>query len=585
MDIKPSAMTINQLLGSKCTFSIPRYQREYSWEKNNYQEFLEDMLDGISIENGKSSSSQYFLGAMVFVGNMDKSGNKLDVVDGQQRLTTITVLFSALSDHFKEIGNDKLSEKVFDYIMTEDVNGEEVRIIQSKTSYPFFSFYIQDREKAVAISANSEEEICVKNAFEYLYKMTSEEEIKKYLEKKNSKEIIKRFNYEDFLKALRDQVINSTVVTICTEKKDEANKIFEILNAKGKKLASVDMIKNQVFSVLSKKEPDEAELKWSKVKENIYRGNNTSGLTTFFRHYWISKYANSSEAKLFANFRKTIKPTTEETYRCFLDDLIVNSQYYSQVINPRREDYNDNKQYYWLVQSLKILTYNFNITQIRTLLMALFDAKKRKILKVKVLKNLIIYLEGFHFCYNALLSRRANVLDTKYGSYARKIRACNTHEEVNKVISDLKKSMDDIYPKYQEFRDAFTVLTFSKKDNPDNDKVKYAINKLNCFYSCSKQELFAEDGSIEHILPESYGEYALNIGNMILLEMNLNSDAGNLSYEEKKADYYVKSSYNWVKKFIEIHPTWEKNEITNRAEKMAEQFYYGVLGRKRESEL
>ena len=107
MDIKPSTMTITQLLSSRCQFSIPRFQREYSWEKRNYQEFFDDMLGCLKIDgNGKICDMPYFLGTMLFIGNLEMAGQTLDVVDGQQRLTIITILFSAISDHFREIGND-----------------------------------------------------------------------------------------------------------------------------------------------------------------------------------------------------------------------------------------------------------------------------------------------------------------------------------------------------------------------------------------------------------------------------------------------------------------------------------------------
>ena len=155
MDIKPSTMTITQLLSSRCQFSIPRFQREYSWERRNYQEFFDDMLDCLKIDaNGKIFDMPYFLGTMLFIGNLEMAGQTLDVVDGQQRLTIITILFSAISDHFREIGNDKLSKRIFQYIMTEDDNGDLVRILQSKTHYPFFSYYIQDIKNEIKEEEN-----------------------------------------------------------------------------------------------------------------------------------------------------------------------------------------------------------------------------------------------------------------------------------------------------------------------------------------------------------------------------------------------------------------------------------------------
>ena len=176
------------------------------------------------------------LGTMLFIGNLEMAGQTLDVVDGQQRLTIITILFSAISDHFREIGNDKLSERIFQYIMTEDDNGDLVRILQSKTHYPFFSYYIQDIKKEIKEEANSEEEICIQEAFEYLYQRTSENSLRSSVYKLHGKNHVDNITYEDILKALRDQVLKSLVVIISTGERKDANSIFEILNAKGKRL-------------------------------------------------------------------------------------------------------------------------------------------------------------------------------------------------------------------------------------------------------------------------------------------------------------------------------------------------------------
>ena len=181
MNIKPSTMTIAQLLSSRCQFTIPRFQREYSWDKKNYKEFLEDMIECLQIKDGEIKHSQYFLGTMLFIGTLEMPAQILDVVDGQQRLTIITILFSAIADHFLQIGNEVLQKKVFQYIMTEDDNGSPVRILKSKTHYPFFSYFIQDINKSVILEANSEEEECIKETYDFLFSRTEEISLRKVL--------------------------------------------------------------------------------------------------------------------------------------------------------------------------------------------------------------------------------------------------------------------------------------------------------------------------------------------------------------------------------------------------------------------
>lgn len=102
---------------------------------------------------------------------------------------------------------------------------------------------------------------------------------------------------------------------------------------------------------------------------------------------------------------------------------------------------------------------------------------------------------------------------------------------------------------------------------------------MHCFFSNGKEEVFPDNGSIEHIYPESAGEWAMNIGNLILLEINLNNDAGQAEYVDKKQMYYSKSNYDWVKHFINEHMSWTKKDILTRAEDMADIYYHKILER------
>ncbi len=261
----------------------------------------------------------------------------------------------------------------------------------------------------------------------------------------------------------------------------------------------------------------------------------------------------------------------------FLEDLVKNAKYYKQIINPDNNDFRNRKEYFGLVQSLKIISSYFNIVQIRTILLSLFDARDRKVLRCTDFKKLVSYLERFHFAYNALLAKRANSIDGMYKKYAKKIRKCDSEAELSEVIKQLRNDVEKKYPTLNEFKTAFIKLNYSKKEHPDNMKAKYAINILECYYSGVKKEVFAGDGSIEHILPESSGLHALNIGNLILLEGNLNNNADDVTYEDKRIHQYAKSSYKWVKDFANAHTTWNDSDIDQRAKEMAEDFYNNIL--------
>lgn len=578
MNFKPDEKNIRSLLKSSCQFIIPRFQREYSWDKKNYQEFFEDMINNLVVDEGNIKDDQYFLGTMLFVGNFTEKPDKpIEVIDGQQRLTTITILFSVLSDRFRELGEDTLSKQLFNYIMTTDDDGNEVRVLQSKSSYPYFVYYIQDREKTIDALPNTEEENCIKETYEYFLQQTSENALKKLLKKRMGDDIVQSFSYLEILKALRDQVLGCTFISIAAADKDQANKIFAILNAKGKRLAYIDLIKNKIFEELKDGvDGTFAEESWDEIKKLLNSGAETVGMATFFRHYWISKYKRCNASVLYDNFNKTIAKTKEK-YKEFLRDLVNNAKNYVKIINPNRADYNNRKEYFWLVQSLSTMNKTFNVVQTRIALLALYDVKERNLISTAQFKKAIITMENFHFAFTAICSMRTNNLEAIYSRFAIDLRKCTNKQETSKVIEErLITPLEKLYPKYNSFKAGFGELIYSKKDLPINVKTKYVVYKLNCYF-CDK-EIFEDDGSIEHIVSETAGETALNIGNLILLEQELNREAGEKDYLDKLY-YYKKSNYDWIQKFIKENDVWSEEKIRDRAEKLADIYYKDILRR------
>jgi len=583
MNIKPKDKTIKELLLSEHQFVIPRFQREYSWERKHYKEFLEDTLDGLIINNGTITNNQYFLGTMLFVGDcFENEQEEIVVVDGQQRLTTITILFSALSDRFLELGEEKLSSQLFRYIMTEDDNGDPIRILKSKTHYPFFSFYIQDWKKENVQDPNSEEEEIIKEAFEYLYGNLSEQKLRTSLGKRYSIEEVNKIAYVDILKAVRDQVLGTTFVSISTKDRGQANMIFEILNAKGKNLTDVDLIKNKIFEVVDDTEPaDYAEEKWKSIKNIINSSDSDIGFVQFYRHFWISKYKRSGMSKLYDDFKRAFGNKGKARYKEFLKEIEETAKLYVKVVAPQRNHFKNKKEYFGVVQSLYALTNYFNIVQVRVALIALLEAKEKSIISLTQLKKAIYYLENFHFAFNAVGAQPTNKLEPIYSEFAIKLRACNEKTEARTIISALISELDNIYISYKDFEEKFVLLTYTKKDNISNVKTKYAINKIASYFE--GKEAFEDDGSVEHILPESANERNLNIGNLILLEQSLNEEADDSDYCDK-VDIYKRSKYKWIQTFIANNTEWDNEKAITRSKVLATFYYTKILGKKLDAE-
>lgn len=579
MDFKPVDKTIKDLLISGHPFEIPRFQRAYSWEKRHYAEFLQDITSNLKIADGQIRSDAYFVGTMLFIGNFIESGKSvIRVVDGQQRLTTITILFSVLSDLFKKKGENTLAEMIFRYIMTKDDNGEEVRILKTKSNYPYFAYFIQDYTKSQNPLPESEEEENIKQTYEYFYKQLEERKIRQTLKKSHGADAVNNLNYIDILKAIRDQVLNCSFVSISTETGDQANRIFEILNAKGKRLNEVDLIKNKLFEVVSGEEPvDVANDHWTKVRTKIEDVDSGVGIATYYRHFWAANYRRSSSGKLYEAFKKSIKPTSRQRYLDFLKEMLTFAEYYSQIVEPSLSHYDNRQEYRWVVQSLQQFNDTFNIVQVRVPLMALMHAKSNDLISLSYYKKAVNYLENFHFAFNVVVSDRGNKLDSIYSSFAVSLKGASTKEEAHRMIDELLiDKLEPLFPKFSKFADEFIKFSFSKDKLPSNVKTKYALYKLNSAYS--RSEIFEDGMTVEHIVPESNSMVNRTIGNLILLENSLNGEAGDEGFQIKKS-VYAKSRSPWIAAFLAKHSEWNETMFEERSKQMAKEYYEKVFGK------
>ncbi len=575
MELNADKQLIRKVLSNKNTYNIPRYQREYSWENPEITEFLGDILKQLKFENGEVKSDDYFIGSILLTGDYNSSGKKLDVVDGQQRLTTITILLSALAEAFAKNKNMELYNIVWEYIVGKDDNGKEYPILYNEVQYPYFQYYIQRKERK-DVEPTCEEEDRIKKAFEYFSNCLREENLRKIISRIHPSADIVSYEYSELLKGVRNQILECYVICIWTTETKYANEIFEILNAKGKQLSPVDLIKNNIFKVLEEEIPDDPQIIWKEIKKILNYDNGRIDFSEFYRHYWLSKYKKVTYEKLYDEFIKTI-PENKDRYRAFIEDLSAESKTYMKIVNPKREDYSKRKEYFYLVESLNNVNNIFGIKQTRIAYMALFNAKEKGIISNKQFKTTILYIEDFHFVYNSVCTLRANSFESIYSQFAIALNRAKDSNEGQKAIEMLHKRLQELYPTYEIFEQKFIKIRYSKKYLNTNMVAKYIVNRVDKYYG--NREIVRDDGSIEHIMSESTDEISQNIGNLILLEVGINRECENAEFIEKKEKYST-SAYNGVKEFLQVYESvsiWDPDRIFARAKKLAKLMYYNNL--------
>ena len=379
MDFKSGKRTIGGLFSCKKQFVIPRFQREYTWGKIELNEFLDDILSRIKInDDGHLDTSEYFWGSLLLVGDLDDQKELgVNVVDGQQRITTMTIFLSVISKLFAKQKETGLSNALWEYVIGKDANTETYAVLKNETPKPFFQFIIQKLVEDKIEPKNTEEErILFANKF--FKNNLSKTGIRKRLLRLDKKEVSER-NYVDILKIVRDQLLRSFVICISTTDDEYANMIFEILNAKGKELASVDLIKNAIFEKLDSEVPaDTAKELWLSIRNNLCGRNQRIEFATFYRHFWISHYGKVQDNKLYGDFLKKI-PKNEESYLRFLHEMETASELYSIVLKPSLDmDFSNKKEYNFLITELNAINNTFGIVQVRPVILSLLYLEKYK---------------------------------------------------------------------------------------------------------------------------------------------------------------------------------------------------------------
>ncbi len=546
MNVEARSLLIENVL-KKGQFIIPDYQREYDWTDENLDEFLGDIED--------AKEENYFIGHMVCEGNFNSS--KFKVIDGQQRITTITIMLCVLRDIFAEKALYNLSDGLNDnYIFARDKDNNEYIILDNQMPYPVLQSYVQSKldKKNKKIKPKKSGEKKIIQAYDKFYKKWKD---------LNEKE----------LKSLRDAILNLEIIFVAVDDEVDAFTIFETLNAKGKDLTALDLIKNQVF----KKYDSESHLNqpndsWKEIIENTKEKS-----MKFLNYFWASKYKKVSDRRIYKEFIKESKKDDFD-FNNFVKDLLDNSKIYKQIINPNSNDWKQQGEFrvYFSLSALQ----TFNIQVANSVLMSLIREYKGKNISLKYLVKALSAIEKFHFINNAVVGGRSSGLDIMYSKMSREIYIKKDKQEKHKVIDEMIKKLKDKLPSMEQFESNIDKrLYFSSSYRKQKKLVQYALKKLE--YEKQNYNIELKDISIEHIYPENFNknwpkieiDYIQNIGNLVLLDRDINSSIGNKSYSDKKSIIMKKSTLITTKEVFEKHENWTKEEIKNRRNELIKILY------------
>lgn len=259
----------------------------------------------------------------------------------------------------------------------------------------------------------------------------------------------------------------------------------------------------------------------------------------------------------------------------FIKELHSDAKVYIKIASPIQEDFKqqEERSIYNALSAFKI----FNVTQQRPFLLSLFKARERRIVKFDDQKEIMLFLEKFHFIFNAVCSLRPSGIEGSYSRAARDLQNASDKRKAKEVLSVLKDSLLGRIPDETVFTDKFKELKFYNGYTRDKKLIQYTFNKIERSKLLTN-ELAPENISLEHILCQSNNDKEIigKMGNLMPLSQELNEKAKDKPVIDKLS-IYQESQYFLPKEFVEIHTLpWNANTIEKRTESLAKYCYQSI---------
>lgn len=562
MKIESKDIDIESLLTGS-TFNIPRFQRPYSWDDENVNEFWSDLIS--------NKGNDYFIGSMVV---FKKQKQQFGVVDGQQRLTTITILLCVLRDHFLSLGCKDYAEGVHQLVERKNRSNQFEYVLKTETSFPYFQEHIQKFDEGPDAEVNIRQEEknleSAHNRFKNLVEKTLEaieEDPSVPLSNK------KKLKIEKLLE-LRDSLLNLNLIFVVLDDEDDAYVIFETLNTRGKDLALTDLAKNHFSKQLKAKgEVDHAGLKWKSMLATIHNSSADISTDNFLYHFWASRHEATPLKKLFPKLRTHV---TKSRAREYLDNLVADADIYRAI---HENGYSWSKNETEVARSLAALQM-FKLAQPTPATLSLVRAYRHKKIRYAKLRDALTAVEKFHFIFTAVTSSRSSGgISAMYSSFARKLFEANDRQSSAEEIKELVNKLKTRVPSFDEFVVAFREITYTNSNSKQKNLVRYILRKFSEHHSYRHSVDF-DDLTIEHLHPqaESNDEWTDKIvgclGNLVLLDQKTNGSLGTKAFTEKKA--LLEASNCSIPEFVQCKTSWTPDDVIENTDAMASTAYTSI---------
>lgn len=558
ISFQPVLRDVKDLLKSDF-YEIPRFQRPYSWSSENLDDFWRDVV--LDNEEG------YFIGPMVAY---KLRGDVYGIVDGQQRITSITLALCVLRDLFLSVQANKFADGLQKYIEREDDDMVKHFVLKSDAAGNYLRSQVQAKPPRASQEPKNEEQRAIRKAFDEIQGWLNQQLEGLSIEAPDEAALS---DAALRLREIRDKILALQIIWIELDSEDDAYVIFETLNSRGKDLEAVDLLKNLLLSAIRAEngDLDSARVQWATMRGTLATAGGGVNPNKFILHWWLSKREYTAERKLFRLLKKQFD---RKTAAALLADLAQDAELYARVANPA------GWQCLPFERPLKdslIALNTFGVRQPRPTILAAFRALKESKIKFAKLRALVRAMESYHYITTAIVGvSSTGGISMMYASHAREISAATTSTAVHKAIDSLITKLGKGISSRETFVSEFPrALRYSEDATDSKRLVQYTLRKLHDAAS-SGWAIDHAKCNIEHIAPQSEpGAWRAEIGNLLWVDSELNTQLGTKPFGEKKALLDNKKQAYSVSDILAAD-TWDEAQVAARSRRLAELAYDSV---------
>lgn len=560
MTYHPEKLTVSGLFGS--FYQVPEFQRQYAWTREQLLDLVNDVFGGAEW----TGDANYFIGSVVTVRRSDETSKPYALIDGQQRLTTLSLLIRILLNNVE--AEKKLEKEARETLCTQARNRlYEVRANRRGQSERNLRLKLQpsDGEVYKRIIDSFDEAInapeIAKHPLIKAAHILSDEIRRCATANRNLKE--SDHPYYDMLLYLSDAV---EVVRINADSESDAFRLFEALNDRGLGLSSADLVKNKILARASATEAKTVLSHWEAILANTQ-----DEAVAFLRTAWIADHSFVRKADLYNSYRDLLDKKSGRDVSRLASALQETSVLYADFLSPKPDGATGQRKE--LLQVLRRLN-SYNARSCRPAILA---ARKYHKSNLKFQLQVAQLCEAITVRYSLTAGRNPNVLEKLYANVAAVLRKSDANMRKLLELEEMK-----YIPSDKEFSEMFAELSVGK-----GNKAWFSVLVcLNEEHSGGRAELDAHGTKgmhIEHILPQnpsiavasSYGFASKEdvrlfsglIGNLTLLGEVRNKTASAREFKYKKS-VYARSDVSLTRSVGTIR-TWNAVEIKRRSQELA----------------